>query len=103
MGCAQVHRARRLVVRTMQEGGADCLEEERDVRVLTKAQADFLIAGMRSNFPHQLNCDACGKPLGDDRHEVMHGPFPLCVHGKCRDLMMSYKLDRRAQRHGSGA
>jgi hypothetical protein len=25
----------------------------------------------------------------------MHGPFPICVHAKCRDLMMSHKLDRR--------
>lgn len=63
--------------------------------VLTKVQADFLIAGMRSNFPHQINCELCEKPLGDDRHEVMHGPFPMCVHEKCRDLMVSYKLDHR--------
>jgi hypothetical protein len=25
----------------------------------------------------------------------MHGPFPICVHAKCRDLMMNHKLDRR--------
>lgn len=63
--------------------------------ILSKAQADFLIAGMRSNFSHQINCDLCEQPLGDDRKEVLHGPFPICVHGKCRDLMVSYKLDRR--------
>jgi hypothetical protein len=70
--------------------------------VLTKALAEFIIAGMRLNFPYQINCDLCSKPLGDDRREVMHGPFPMCVHGKCRDFFMSYKLDHR-RRQGSGA
>lgn len=73
--------------------------EMNPMTVLTKAQADFLIAGMRSNF--QINCDICSKPLGDDRHEAAHGPFPVCVHSKCRDLLISYKLDkRRLPRHG---
>lgn len=58
--------------------------------VLTKAQAGFLIAGMR----YQIKCDLCSKPLGEDRREVMRGCFPICVHGKCRDLVMSHKLDR---------
>lgn len=59
--------------------------------VLTKAQADFLIAGMRANFIHQIKCDVCGELLGDDRTEVMQGPFPICVHAECRDRLMSHK------------
>jgi hypothetical protein len=66
----------------------------RHVSVLSRAQADLVITWMRSNFPHQLDCDVCKQPLLDDRREVATGPFPLCVHGRCRDLVMSRRLDR---------
>lgn len=63
--------------------------------MLTERAKNLLVAAMRENIPHQINCDLCGGPLGDDRREVMHGPFPVGVHPACRDLIMSYRLDHR--------
>jgi hypothetical protein len=65
------------------------------VTVLSRQAIEFLIEGMRSNFPHQISCDICGEPLDDDRREIMHGPFPICVHAGCRDLYLSRQLDKR--------
>lgn len=66
----------------------------------TEFAHQILIAAMRENIAHQVDCQLCCKPLGEDRREYMHGPFPIGVHAGCRDLLMSYRLDHRQKRGG---
>lgn len=60
----------------------------------------ILIEALRENIAHQVDCELCRRPLGDDRREFMHGPFPIGVHAHCRDLLMSYKLDHSRKSGG---
>jgi hypothetical protein len=58
-----------------------------------------LLAQVNSDVRNHINCSLCKQPLGTGpRRRMLCGPFEVSVHPKCRDLLMSDRLDRRRVR-----